>query len=81
MFSPYYFNSKLLLKISTKIQAIQIDGDGEFWALTKISQHEIHHRFFCPYTHDKQDKVELKHHHIVETCLSLMAHRSIALKY
>ncbi|KAL5825479.1 hypothetical protein ACOSQ3_021542 [Xanthoceras sorbifolium] len=41
----------------------------------------IVHRFSCPYTHQQNGVAERKHHHIVETGLTLLAHASLPLKF
>lgn len=37
--------------------------------------------FSCRHTHERQGRVERKHQHIVETCLSLLAHSSTSARY
>jgi histone deacetylase 1/2 len=35
----------------------------------------------CPHTHQQNGSAERKHCHIVETCLSLLAHASMPVKF
>jgi hypothetical protein len=59
---------------SCKLISIQIDGGGEFCSLIPyFSTNGILHRLACPYSHHQQGTVERRHHHIVETGLTLLA--------
>lgn len=69
-------------QFNAKIKVIQTDGGSEFRALAPtLTKYGIHHHFSCPHTHEQQGKVERKHHHIIETGLTLMAHSSTSSKY
>ena len=41
----------------------------------------ISHRVSCPHTHQQNGSAERKHHHIVETGLTLLAHASVPFRF
>jgi histone deacetylase 1/2 len=41
----------------------------------------ISHRVLCPHTHQQNGAAERKHHHIVETSLTLLAHASVPFHF
>jgi histone deacetylase 1/2 len=65
-----------------KIIAVQTDWEGEYEKLnpffTKIG---ISHLVSCPHAHQQNGAAEHKHRHIVEVCLSLLAHAHMPLKF
>ncbi|RDY14837.1 hypothetical protein CR513_00025, partial [Mucuna pruriens] len=61
---------------------VQIDGAGEFCNLTSyFEKHGIVHRFTCPHTHHQNGSIKQKHHHVVETSLTLLAQASLPLTF
>lgn len=62
------------LKFNCKIKSVQSDDGGEFRPFTKyFIELWIIHRFTSPHAHHQNGMVERKHHHMVETGLSLLA--------
>jgi hypothetical protein len=61
-----------------KIKSLQSDWGDEYRGLHKIlvSQGIMHH-VTCPHTHHQNGMVELKHCHLVETKLYLLAHNLV----
>lgn len=58
-----------------KIKNFQTDGGTEYLPLKPLFS--IIHRLSCPYTTEQNGCVERKHHHIMETGLTLLAHASM----
>lgn len=72
---------KLLERLfDKKIKSLQRDWGGEYRGLHNILVSQgITHNVTCPHTHHQNGLVEHKHHHLVETGLSLLAHSSFPL--
>ena len=69
-------------QFSPKIINLQSDWGGEFQVLHKhLMQQGIALRVFCPHTPTQNGTVERKHHHIIETALSLMRHSSVPYRF
>lgn len=67
-----------------KIKSLQSDGGGEFTSTrfkNLLIQNGISHRISCPHTPKQNGVAERKHHHIVETWLSLLAHFGVPLSF
>lgn len=61
-----------------QVKTLQIDGVTEFYPLKEYFQKKgILHRTACPYNSNKNDLIERKHRHIVETGLTLLAQTSL----
>jgi hypothetical protein len=57
-------------------------GGGEYQKLnTFFQQIGISHHVSCPYAHQQNGSAEIKHRHIVDVGLSLLAHAIMPLKY
>jgi histone deacetylase 1/2 len=68
--------------LNHKIVHVQSDWGGEYIKLDAFFQKiGISHRVSCPHTHQQNGSAERKHRHIVETCLTLLAHASVPLQY
>jgi histone deacetylase 1/2 len=69
-------------RFDKKIVAIQTDCGGEYEKLNSFFRRVgISHLVSCPHAHQQNGAAERKHRHIVEVCLSLLAHASMPLKY
>lgn len=76
-----HFITAVEVQFSTKIKALQIDGEGDFKSLTYLFNTKgISHRLACPHTHRQNGYVERKHRHVVETGLTLLAQANLPLK-
>jgi histone deacetylase 1/2 len=65
-----------------KIIHVQSDWGGEYRNLNSFfNKLGISHRVSCPHTHQQNGAVERKHHHIVETGLTLLAHASVPFRF
>lgn len=65
-----------------KIKTIQSDWDGDYRILAPIlASFGITFQHLCPHTHNQNGKVERKHHHIIETTLTLLAQSSMPFKF
>jgi histone deacetylase 1/2 len=65
-----------------KIIHLQSDWGGEYRNLNTFFQKQgIVHRVACPHTHQQNGAAERKHHHIVETGLTLLAHASVPFRF
>lgn len=77
-----HFKTHVENQLDHKIKIIQTDGGGEFQALTSFLQtHGIIHRLSCAHTSQQNGVVEIKHRHIVDMGLSLLAHASMPLSF
>lgn len=64
-----------------EIKYVQSDWGGEFRPLENYLENEkITFRHPCSYTSHQNGRVERKHRHIIETCLSLLAQSQLPLK-
>lgn len=62
-------------QFNKKVKIIQCDGGGEYKLVQKIAtESEILCRMSCPYTSQQNGRVEIKHRHIIEPGLKLLAH-------
>jgi histone deacetylase 1/2 len=76
------FQSHVERLLKNKIVHVQSDWGGEYIKLDAFFQKIcISHRVSCPHTHQQNGSSERKHHHIVETCLTLLAHASVPFRY
>ncbi|RDX76611.1 hypothetical protein CR513_43386, partial [Mucuna pruriens] len=76
------FKRLIEVQFNTKLKSVQIDGGGEFHALTLFfTKHGIVHIFACPHTYHQNGLVERKHHHVVETGLTLLSPVGLLLKF
>jgi hypothetical protein len=89
-FKHEFFNIFVKFKLqvenlfSSKIKAFQFDGGGEY---TKrafqnlLTNNDINFRSSCPGHPEQNGLVERKHHHILDTSLTLLAHAYILPTY
>ncbi|KAF8394586.1 hypothetical protein HHK36_020800 [Tetracentron sinense] len=78
------FKSLVETMFDRKIKSLQTDGGGEYMSTRFrdfLANYGISHRISCPYTPEQNGRAERKHHHIVETSLTLMAHSRVPLSY
>ena len=71
-------------QISHKLRVFQSNGGGEFYnnfLQCFFESKGISHPKSCPYTPEQNGIVERKHHHTVETVMSLMFHSSVPLEF
>jgi hypothetical protein len=69
-------------QFNTKIRAFHSDWGREYKKLHPYFKCTgIQHRISCPYTHEQNGTVERKIRHLVDTCLTLLAHAKLPLKY
>ena len=62
--------------------SFESDWGGEFQALSKhFKEHGIHHWISSPHTPGQNGTVERKHHHIIETALSLLHQSSVPTQF
>jgi hypothetical protein len=69
---------------SQKIKQFQTDGGGEYTSSTFskfLADHGIFHRITCPHTSQQNGIAEMKHRHIIETGLSLLAQSHLPPKF
>ncbi len=67
---------------NTPIKHFQSDWGGEFQALrSQLLNNGIQQRVTCPYNPEQNGCAERKHHHIVETGLSLLNHSGVPKRY
>jgi len=63
-------------------KTIQTDWGGEYRKLNSFFKTiGIHHRIICPHMHERNDTVERRHRHIIETGLTLLGHCKEPLKF
>jgi hypothetical protein len=68
--------------LNKKILHVQTDWGGEYHRLHKFfTDIGVSHRVSCPHTHQQNGTAERKHHHIVETGLTLLAHASVPYRF
>ena len=69
--------------LDTKIKCVQSDWGGEYQKIhsTFFRSLEIAHLVSCPHTHQQNGSAESKHHHIVGTSLTLIAHADVPIKF
>ena len=73
-----HFQKRIEINLNHKIVISQSDWGGEFQALTKhLKEQGISRRISCPHTPAQNGTVERKHHHIIETALSLLHQSSL----
>jgi len=66
----------------TKIMSVQNDNGDEFRPLQiSLTAMRVSYRLSCPHTHHQMGSVERKHHHIVETILTLLATATIPFTF
>lgn len=76
------FKAQVELQTEYKIKSLQSDWGVEYRSLTNYLQsHSIHHRIFCPGSHQQNGSAERKHKHIVEMGLTLLVKASMPLCY
>jgi hypothetical protein len=83
---PYFIKFKLLVEIffDTHIKYLQSDNGGEYTSIAFknfLSQNGIFHRLTCPHTSQQNGIAERKHHHVLETGLTLLAQSGLPPKY
>ena len=62
--------------------SVQSDRGGEYEKVNSFFPSiGVAHYVSCPHAHQQNGSAERKHRHIVEVCLSLLAHASMPLKY
>jgi hypothetical protein len=65
-----------------KIITVQFDWGEEYEKLNSFFRNiGISHQVSCLHTHQQNGVAERKHRHIVQMCLTLLAHVSMPLKY
>jgi hypothetical protein len=65
-----------------EIKTMQTDWGGEYKKLNSFFQKiGIVHHVSCPHAHQQNDSAEIKHRHIVEVGLALLANASMSLKF
>ena len=76
------FHKAVERQFNAKILNFQSDWGGEFRAVhTYLKEHGIHHRITCPHTHQQNGTVERKIRHVVDTCLTMLAHSSVPRRF
>jgi hypothetical protein len=66
----------------TQIKSVQSGWGGEYRTISTFFKNcGIVHRVSCPHTHQQQGSIECKHRHVVETCLSLLSHAHMPLRF
>jgi hypothetical protein len=76
------FQSMVERLLNAKIKSVQTDWGGKYRNLHKYFQSVcILHRVFCPHTHQQQGCVEMKHRHLIDTTLALLAASSLPKKF
>ena len=76
------FQALVEQKFDSKIIAMQSDWGGEYEKLNSFFQKiGIYHHVSCPHAHQQNGFAELKHCHIVEVGLALLASASMPLKF
>lgn len=76
------FKKQVELQTGKRIKMVQTDGGGESKPFASyLATCGVILRHSCPHTHEQNGILDCKHCHIVETCLTLLAHASIPLKY
>ncbi|KAL5741688.1 hypothetical protein ACOSP7_028420 [Xanthoceras sorbifolium] len=64
------------------IKVLQTNIGKKYQAFTHyLKQHDILLRFLCPYTYQQNGVLERKHRHIVEICLTMLAHSKMPLTF
>jgi hypothetical protein len=72
------FQSMVEHLFNAKIKSVQTDWGGEYRNLHKYFQSVgILHRVSCPHTHQQQGCVEMKHRHLIDITLALLATSSL----
>lgn len=70
------------VQFSTKVDAVQTDGGGEFQALTSLFNTKgIAHRIACPHTLHQNGSVKCKRVSIMETKITLLTRPSLSLEF
>jgi histone deacetylase 1/2 len=76
------FQTLVECQFSLKIKYVQTDWGGEYHKLNSFFQTiGIHHKLICPHTHEQNGNAERRHHHIVETGLTLLGQCSAPLQF
>jgi hypothetical protein len=83
VFSKFVEFKKLVERLfDRKIITVQTDWGGEYQKLHGFfSKVGISHHVSCPYAHQQNGSVKMKHRHIVEVGLALLVHASMSLKF
>jgi histone deacetylase 1/2 len=68
--------------LNKNIIHVQSDWGGKYLKLNKFFANiGVSHRVSCPHTHQQNGTAERKHHRIVETGLTLLAHASVPFRF
>lgn len=72
------FKNQIERQLDRKIRQLQMDNRGEFLALKDfLDANGISHLQACPHAHQQMGAVEQRHHHIVDTGLTLLSHAKL----
>jgi hypothetical protein len=75
------FQSMVERLLNAKIKSVQTDWGDEYRNLHKYFQSiGILHLVSCPHTHQQEECVEMKHRHLIDTTLALLATSSLPQK-
>ena len=70
------------MQLGCQVKAIKSDWGGEYHVFSDFLQSNgIAHRVSCPSAYQQNGLVEIKHRHIVENGLALLAHAFMPLKF
>jgi histone deacetylase 1/2 len=72
-----------MLSVSLSIKFFMFNPNGsEYHNLNSFfNKLGISHRVSCPHTHQQNGTADHKHHHLVETGLTLLAHGSVLFRF
>lgn len=69
-------------QFQTKIINFQSNWGGEFRTVnTYLKENGIQHRITCSHIHQQNGQVERKIRHLVDTCLTLLAHSAVPSRF